>query len=94
MSDQMTDGDAVETETTAAVEDDAATTEEGATTGRPSKVQRLEAEGVAWDVGAYRDAPPGLRVWCGATVELRDVQAMLPWLDWAFHAEVEVAQAA
>ena len=45
MSDQMTDGDAVETETTAAVEDDAATTEEGATTGRPSKVQRLEAEG-------------------------------------------------
>jgi phosphoserine aminotransferase len=57
--------------------------------------KRLEAENAAWDVGAYRDAPPGLRVWCGATVELADVQAMLPWLDWAFHAEIErVAQAA
>ena len=53
--------------------------------------KRLEAENAAWDVGAYRDAPPGLRVWCGGTVELADVQAMLPWLDWAFHAEVEVA---
>ncbi|EYD74622.1 Phosphoserine aminotransferase [Rubellimicrobium mesophilum DSM 19309] len=57
--------------------------------------KRLEQAGAAWDVGAYRDAPPGLRVWCGATVELADVQAMLPWLDWAFHAEIEkVAQAA
>ncbi|TNC48312.1 phosphoserine transaminase [Rubellimicrobium rubrum] len=57
--------------------------------------KRLEQAGAAWDVGAYRDAPPGLRVWCGATVELADVQAMLPWLDWAFHAEIEkLAQAA
>ena len=57
--------------------------------------KRLEGAGAALDVGAYRDAPPGLRIWCGATVELADVQAMLPWLDWAFHEEIaKVAQAA
>jgi len=55
--------------------------------------RRLEAEGAALDVGAYRDAPAGLRIWCGGTVETADIQAMLPWLEWAFDAEIAAQSA-
>ena len=50
--------------------------------------KRLEKAGVALDIGAYRDAPAGLRIWCGSTVETADVAALMPWLEWAFDAEI------
>jgi len=49
--------------------------------------KRLEKAGVAYDVGSYRDAPPGLRIWCGPTVERADVAALMPWIGWAYGAE-------
>jgi phosphoserine aminotransferase len=50
--------------------------------------KRLEKEGVALDIGAYRDAPAGLRIWCGSTVETADVAALMPWIEYAFEAEI------
>lgn len=60
--------------------------EEGNRVRQKSLGQLLEREDAAYDVTAYRDAPPGLRIWCGATVDTTDIQALGPWLDWAWEA--------
>jgi len=59
-----------------------------------SMTARLEAEGAGYDLASHRASPPGIRIWAGATVEQSDVEALLPWLDWAWNEERDAAKAA
>jgi phosphoserine aminotransferase len=59
-----------------------------------SMTARLEAEGAGYDLASHRASPPGIRIWAGATVERGDVEALLPWLDWAWEQERDAAKAA
>jgi phosphoserine aminotransferase len=59
-----------------------------------SMTARLETEGVGYDLASHRASPPGIRIWAGATVEQNDVEALLPWLDWAWNEERDAAKAA
>ncbi|WP_163848201.1 phosphoserine transaminase [Pseudooceanicola aestuarii] len=85
--DNLAEDDATRSNTSVCLKFTDARITDGATFAK-AVAKRLEAEGVALDIGAYRDAPAGLRIWCGATVETADIQAMLPWLEWAFEAEI------
>ena len=54
-----------------------------------SMLRLLDEQGVAHDIGAYRDAPAGLRIWCGATIEKRDLELLMPWVEWAYRQSKE-----
>src|SRR6202040_3471228 len=69
-------------------------TPEGRFNAVRSMTARLEAEGVGYDLASHRASPPGIRIWTGATVETSDVEALLPWLDWAWEQERDAAKAA